>query len=94
MLGLFGNMTVEGKTIEQILLDLLEKRGMKKLWAYLKSICSRIRPWEPLWILLERSERRTLFLSSRNWEVREGPWTPRLREALKKIEARANPPKP
>src|SRR4030042_4921337 len=30
-LGLFGNMTVEGKTIEQILLDLLEKRGMQKL---------------------------------------------------------------
>ncbi len=28
--GLAGNLTVEGKTTEQILIDVLEKRGMKQ----------------------------------------------------------------
>ena len=30
--GTSGNLTVEGKTLEQILLEILEKRGLKKWW--------------------------------------------------------------
>jgi len=30
--GASGNLTVEGKTLEQILLEVLEKRGLKKWW--------------------------------------------------------------
>jgi len=65
--GLFGNVTFEGRTIEQILLDLLEKRGMKKLWGVFEKHLLPDSSLEPLWIPLERSERRILPPSSRSW---------------------------
>ena len=30
--GISGNLTIEGRTLEQILLEMLEKRGLKKWW--------------------------------------------------------------
>ena len=92
--GLFGNMTVEGKTIEQILLDLLEKRGMKKLWDVFEK---HLLPDSSLGAIVDTlgkiGTKDSVPVLAKLGKSREGPWTPRLRDALKKIEDRTNPPK-
>ena len=93
-LGLFGNMTVEGKTIEQILLDLLEKRGMKKLWGVFEK---HLLPDSSLGAIVDTlgkiGTKDSAPVLTKLGKSREGPWAPRLREALKKIESRTNPQK-
>ncbi len=87
--GTSGNLTIEGKTLEEFLLNVVEQRGIKRLWglfeknplpdAALGAICDalgKIGTKESIKILthLEKS--------------REGPWIPKVKEALKKIEER------
>jgi hypothetical protein len=90
-LGTSGHLTIEGKTIEQVLLQVLEKRGIKH-WgglfqknllsdAALGAICDalgKIGTQESFKVLthLEKSH--------------EGPLIPKLKEALKKIRERTN----
>jgi HEAT repeat protein len=88
-LGASGHLTIEGKTVEQVLLQVLEKRGIKH-WgglfqknllsdAALGAICDalgKIGTQESFKVLthLEKSH--------------EGPLIPKLKEALKKIRER------
>jgi hypothetical protein len=87
-------MTVEGKTIEQILLDLLEKRGMKKLWGVFEK---HLLPDSSLTAIVDTlgkiGTKDSAPVLTKLGKSREGPWAPRLREALKKIETRTDPQK-
>lgn len=88
-LGLSGNMTIEGKTSEEILVEILEKRGIKGLLGFfqknplsdtsLVAICDtlgRIGTRESIRVLtkLEKSQKDAVAL--------------KIKEALKKIEER------
>jgi len=87
--GLSGNISIEGKTSEQILIEVLEKRGGKGLLGFLQknpltdpslsSICDtlgKIGTGESIKALtrLEKSQKGSL--------------APKIREAIKKIEDR------
>jgi HEAT repeat protein len=87
--GLSGNITIEGKTLEQILIEILEKRGIKGLLGFLQkhpladaslaAICDtlgKIGTGESVKALtrLEKSQKEPLTL--------------KIREAIKKIEDR------
>jgi len=87
--GTSGNMTIEGKTLEQILIEILEKRGIKH-WlglfqknpltdASLGAICDA---------LGKIGTKESVKVLNKLEKSREGPWLPKLREALKKIEER------
>ena len=88
--GLSGNMTIEGRTLEQILIELLEKRGTKGLLGFLQknplteasiaAICEtlgKIGIGESIKVLtrLEKSHK--------------GPLATKIKEAIKKIEDRS-----
>jgi HEAT repeat protein len=88
--GTSGNMTIEGKTLEQILIEILEKRGIKH-WlglfqknpltdASLGAICDA---------LGKIGTKESIKVLNKLEKSREGPWLPKLREALKKIEERS-----
>lgn len=84
-------MTVEGKTLEQILLQIVEKRGMKRWWGLLQknllpdtslgAIC------DTLGKIGTQESIRTLTLLEKS---HKGSLTSKVREALKKIEERKN----
>jgi HEAT repeat protein len=93
--GLSGNLTLEGRTLEEILLEVLEKRGIKR-WlglfeknllsdSSLVAICDALGK-----IGTEKSVKDLTKLA----KSREGSWIPKAEEALKKIEERANSLKP
>jgi hypothetical protein len=88
-LGISGNMTIRGRTIEQILLDVLQKRGMKQWWnpfqknllneSSLGAICDalgRIGTPESLKTLIQLAK------------ARDVPWASKAKEACKRIEER------
>jgi len=89
--GNSGNLTIEGKTTEQILLQVLRKRGIKQWWglfqknlltdAALGAICDS---------LGKMGTKESIKVLTRLRKSREGPWIPKLKEALKKIEERAS----
>ena len=87
--GTSGNLTIEGKTSEQILIEILEKRGIRH-WlglfqknpvtdASLVAICDA---------LGKIGTKESIKVLTKLEKSREGPWLPKLREALKKIEER------
>jgi hypothetical protein len=87
--GTSGNLTVEGKTSEEILIEILEKRGIKH-WlglfqknpvtdASLGAICDA---------LGKIGTRESIKTLTRLEKSREGPWLSKLRETLRKIEER------
>jgi hypothetical protein len=88
--GLAGNLTIQERTLERTLLEVLEKRGMKR-WlglsqknpltdAALGTICEA---------LGRIGTKESISILTKLEKTREGPWTPKLKEALKKIEGRA-----
>jgi hypothetical protein len=88
--GVSGNLTIEGRTIEEVLLDVLEKRGMKK-WGGLfqknpltddavASICTA---------LGKMGTERSLRMLNKLGQSREAPWISKAREASRKIEERS-----
>jgi HEAT repeat protein len=89
-LGLSGNLTVEGQTVEQILLEVLEKRGIKQWWGLfeknplaessLMTICEA---------LGKIGTKESVSLLKKLAKAREGPWVPKARDALRKIEERS-----
>ena len=89
-LGFSGNLTVGGKTVEQILLEVLEKRGMKQWWGIfeknplaessLVTICET---------LGKIGTKESVNLLQKLAKTREGSWVPKAQEALKKIEERS-----
>ena len=87
--GNSGNLTIEGKPLEQFLLQVVEQRGIKRWWgifeknplteAALGTICDAFGK-----IGTKDSVKALIRLE----KSREGPWVPKLKEALKKIEQR------
>jgi succinate dehydrogenase flavin-adding protein (antitoxin of CptAB toxin-antitoxin module) len=87
--GIAGNLTIKERTLEQTLLEVLEKRGMKRWWdlsqknlltdAALGTICDA---------LGRIGTKESINVLTKLGKTREGPWTPKLKEALKKIEER------
>jgi HEAT repeat protein len=89
-LGFSGNMTIEGKTTEQVLLDIVEKRGMKQWWGLVhKNPLSE----EALGAISEALGKigtgESLKLLTKLAKSKEGSEIPKIKEAIKKIEGRA-----
>ena len=88
--GTSGNLTIEGKTLEQYLLQVVEQRGIKHWWglfeknpltdAALGAVCDA---------LGKIGTKESVAVLKRLEKSREGPWNPKVKEALKKIEDRA-----
>jgi HEAT repeat protein len=87
--GLAGNLTIQEKTLEQTLLEVLEKRGMKRWWglsqknlltdAALGTICEA---------LGRIGTKESITALTKLGKTHVGSWVPKLKEALKKIEER------
>ena len=87
--GTSGNLTIEGKTLEQVLLQVVEQRGIKRLWGLLEknplpdaalgAICDA---------LGKVGTKESIKTLTRLEKSREGPWIPKVKEALRKIEER------
>jgi HEAT repeat protein len=87
--GTSGNLTIEGKTLEQFLLQVVEQRGIKRWWGILEknpltdaalgAICDALGK-----IGTKESIKALTHLE----KSREGPWIPKVKEALKKIKER------
>jgi HEAT repeat protein len=88
-LGFSGNMTFEGKTTEEVLLDIVEKRGIKQWWGLLhKNPLSE----EALGAICETLGKigtgESIKLLTKLAKSKEGSEIPRIKEAIKKIEGR------
>jgi hypothetical protein len=87
--GTSGNLTIEGKTLEEFLLNVVEQRGIRRWFglfekhaltdAALGAIC------DALGKIGTKESIKTLTHLEKS---REGPWIPKVKEALKKIEER------
>ena len=93
--GLSGNLTIEERTVEQTLLEVLEKRGMKQ-WlglfqknplseAALEAICSS---------LGKIGTERSIKILGKLGKSCEESLTPKVEEALRKIQNRVNLSRP
>ena len=88
-LGLFGNLTVGDKTIEQILLDVLQRRGLRPLWGlFHRNPLSEA----SLLAILESLSRMGTLLSvqtlNRLARSQKGLPATRVKETLRRIEER------
>jgi len=87
--GLSGNLTIEGKTLEQILLEVLEKRGMKQWWGIFDkkplADSSLVAIVDALGRIGSEESIKTL---KKLQKAREGEWLPKVKAALRKIEDR------
>ena len=93
--GTSGNMKVEGRTLEQILLEVVEKRGMKQWWGLLQknplsdtalgTICDA---------LGKIGSKESIRVLTHLGKAREDFWGPKAKEALRKIEERTHSSKP
>ena len=93
--GTSGNMKVEGRTLEQILLEVVEKRGIKQWWGLLQknplsdtalgTICDA---------LGKIGSKESIRVLTHLGKAREDFWGPKAKEALRKIEERTHSSKP
>jgi hypothetical protein len=87
--GTSGNLTIEGKTLEEFLLQVVEQRGIRRWWglfeknpltdAALGGICDA---------LGKIGTKESIKLLTHLQKSREGPWISKVKEALRKIEER------
>jgi HEAT repeat protein len=87
--GTSGNLTIEGITLEQYLIQVVEQRGIKRWWGLLEkhpltdaalgAICDA---------LGKIGAKESVAVLKRLEKSREAPWNPKAKEALKKIEER------
>jgi HEAT repeat protein len=87
--GTSGNLTIEGKTLEAFLLQVVEQRGIRRWFglfekhsltdAALGAICEA---------LGKIGTKDSLRILTRLGKSREGLWVPKVKEALRKIEER------
>ncbi len=94
-LGLTGNLTIEGKTTEQLLIEVLEKRGMKQWMGLFQKNPLSETALETICTALGRigTERSVRVLGKLERSCNEA-LLPRVKEALKKIQDRINLSKP
>ena len=84
--GLVGNLTIQERTLEQILLEVLEKRGMKRWWGLSqKNLISDATLGTLCEALGRIGTKESISVLTKLEKTRQGPWTPKLKEALKKI---------
>jgi HEAT repeat protein len=89
--GTSGSLTIEGETLEQFLLQVVEQRGIRRWWglfeknpltdAALGAICDA---------LGKIGTKESIKVLAHLGKSREGPWIPKVKEALKKIEKRTS----
>lgn len=93
-MGMAGNLIIEGKKIEEILLGVLEKRGTKRWWdPFQKNLLTEtalMAIFDALGKIGTEESRKILTKLEKSYK---GPWTPKVRDALKKIEDRTALPK-
>jgi hypothetical protein len=90
-LGISGNMTISGRTVEQILLQILEKRGIKQWWnPFQKNLLSEPSLAAVCDALGKIGTVESLTILSQLAKDREGSWAPRAREASRRIEERTS----
>jgi hypothetical protein len=89
--GLSGNLPVQGRTTEQILIEVLEKRGLKQwLGVFDKNPLSDPALGVICDALGKIGTKESVKVLTKLGKSREGPWLPRLKEALKKIGERTD----
>ena len=94
-LGISGNMTIGGKTNEQFLHQILEKRGIKQWWNPFQKNLMGERPLGAICDALGKiGTAQSLEILGRLAKDREGSLASKAREASKKIEGRTTLPKP
>ena len=87
--GLSGNMSVQGRTTEQILIEVLEKRGLKQwLGVFDKNPISDPSLGVICDALAKIGTKESVKVLTKLGKSREGPWLPKVKEALKKIGER------
>jgi len=87
--GISGNLAIEGKTLEQILIQVLEKRGMKRFWnPFQKNLVSDSSLGAIIDALGKIGTKESFKILKRLEKSRKGHWLPKLQETLKKIEER------
>ena len=87
--GIAGNLTVAGKTLEQILLEVIEKRGLKRWWG---SFQKDLLPENVLGAICDAlgkiGTKESIPVLTKLEKSLKDPLAPKVKEALKKIEER------
>ena len=87
--GTAGNLTVAGKTLEQILLEVIEKRGLKRWWGPFQK---DLLPENALGAICDAlgkiGTKESIPVFGKLEGSLKGPLVPKVREALKRIEER------
>ncbi len=87
--GTAGNLTVEGRTLEQILLEAIEKRGLKKWWdPFQKNLLGDITLGAICDALGKIGTEESIPVLNKLEKSLKGPLIPKVKEALRKIEER------
>ena len=90
-LGLTGNLTIEGKTAEQILIEILEKRGMKQwMGLFQKNPLSEMALETICTALGKIGTERSIKILGKVEKSCEDALLPKIKEALRKIQDRVN----
>jgi len=90
-LGMVGNIGIGEKTIEQILLDVLEKRGIKQWWnPFQKNLLNESSLGAICDTLGKIGTPKSIKALSQLAKARDISWAPKAKEALKRIEERTN----
>jgi HEAT repeat protein len=90
-LGLTGNLTIEGKTAEQILIEILEKRGMKQwMGLFQKNPLSEMALETICTALGKIGTERSIKIFGKVEKSCEDALLPKIKEALRKIQDRVN----
>ena len=87
--GTSGNLTVEGITLEQILLETLEKRGLKKWWDPFQKNFLTDRSLGAIFDALGKiGTKESANVLNKLEKSLKGPLIPKMKETLKKIGER------
>jgi HEAT repeat protein len=90
-LGLTGNQTIEGRTTEQILIEILEKRGMKQwMGLFQKNPLSEMAIETLCTALGKIGTERSIKILGKVEKSCEDTLLPKIKEALRKIQDRVN----
>jgi hypothetical protein len=87
--GTSGNLTLEGKTLEQILLEILEKRGLKKWWDPFQKNFLTDRSLGAIFDALGKiGTKESANVLNKFEKSLKDPLIPKMKETLKKIGER------
>jgi HEAT repeat protein len=90
-LGLTGNQTIEGRTTEQIFIEIVEKRGMKQwMGLFQKNPLSEMALETICTALGKIGTERSIKILGKVEKSSEDTLLPKIKEALRKIQDRVN----